>query len=812
MPEHSQILIAQVVLPNPPLKTFSYSIPSEFQTVIRPGHRVLVPLGKRKVVGYVARLEETAPVENLRPIAEIMETEPALTSDLLELTAWISGYYMTSWGEVIRAALPPGFSRNTRLKILKGPVQADSLSQTFTPFQQRILEFVDQNNPVMFNRLQAQIQSTTLRLEVSRLNQLGLLEIEHILDEEGTTPALESWIRLKREPGDSDMTDLKRRAPRQWQVLRRLMDEADDVQRSALDVPFSVLSRLEQLGWIRIFDEEKIRDPYEGISDGSAPNFVLTTEQEAALQIIFEQKTNPFQTFLLHGITGSGKTQVYIEAIRRIWDSGRSALVLIPEISLTPQAVQRYRAVFGESVAVLHSRLSPGERFDAWRQIRSGKKRIALGPRSTVFAPLKNLGLIIVDEEHEASYKQMDPAPRYHARDVAVFRGKLVDCPVILGSATPSIETYYNAQSGKYRLTELRNRIDHIPLPEMVLVSLAEEWKPVLLSELLLEKITDAVRKGEQVILLQNRRGYSVLLQCGQCGAVETCPHCDISLTFHQKGHRLKCHYCGFEKPAPDSCPACSGQNIRYQGAGTQRVQEELENHFPEVTLFRMDLDTMRRKHAHTEIIQNFENRHGDILLGTQMVAKGHDFPGVSLVGIISADTGLHFPDFRAGERSFQLLTQAAGRAGRKRIQGTVIVQTRYPDHPVLKFAETQDYSAFYTWELSQREELTYPPFGRIALIRFSGRSENETQKAAVHFRGLMTKRYGYQILGPAAAPLAKARNHYRFHIILKGARDKDPVAQHLRQVIQSALTQYTSSSKFPTVRVAVDIDPIDMM
>ncbi len=470
---------------------------------------------------------------------------------------------------------------------------------------------------------------------------------------------------------------------------------------------------------------------------------------------------------------------------------------------------------------MLHSRMSHGERFDSWRRLKDGKAKIALGPRSAIFAPLNNLGLIIVDEEQDTSYKQMDPAPRYHARDVAIMRGKMENAPVILGSATPSLESYANALEGKYTLCTLTHRIDHVPLPEVTLISKQmadsdhsgsklEIYR--ILSPDLLQKIEFRLDKRQQVILLQNRRGFATFLRCFACGHVEHCPNCDITLTYHQHQHVLRCHYCGFEKAAPDTCPSCDGSTLSFRGIGTQKVEDSLKKRFPEAKILRMDLDTTQKKGAHDKIIHLFEKGEGDILLGTQMVAKGHDFQKVQLVGIISADTEIHFPDFRAGERTFQLLTQAGGRAGRRNEQGEVLVQTLIPEHPILQLSKQHNYQGFYEWESEQRKALFYPPWGRIILIRFKSESETTARNAAQYFADLIKPSSQYLCLGPAASPLSRIKNLFRFQMVIRSSKIKDPAGRYIRTAVREAIYQYQQTGKYPSVKLAVDVDPQDMM
>jgi len=804
-----------VIFPHPPLQRFTYEVPDRFHQELRLGHRVLVPLGNRKVTGFVVDFVSRPEIENLREIEDIVDAYPLLTPELLKLTRWVAEYYISTWGEVIRAALPPGIHQKSNLiirSIENAPLPQEPLSES----SKTILSIIQNKGKISLRGLEKQMGTRRIRFELAKLEKMDLVQVEHVLEAPRVHAQLEKWVSLCEGLDPEDIHEISKRAPKQAEVLAILTKHGGAVRRSNLGVDFPVLRRLEENGWIEIWEEEVSREPYQEYAVEPPKPVTLTEEQTKALSHIDGAlKKEKFRVFLLHGVTASGKTQVYIESIRQILDRGKTALVLIPEISLTPQAVQRYRGTFGDEVAVLHSRMSPGERYDSWRKIREGKCCIALGPRSAVFAPLENLGLIVVDEEQESSYKQMDPAPRYHARDVAVLRGKLNDCAVILGSATPSLESYFNSLEEKYTLCELTHRVDRIPMSKVTLVNQGETKtndESRILSPLLREKIEERLKKGEQIILLQNRRGYATFLRCGACGNIEECPHCDITLTYHQKDHRLRCHYCGFQKPAPEACPSCRGATLLYRGVGTQRVEAEIQKLFPKAQLLRMDQDTTRRKGAHDRIVLEFEKGKGDVLLGTQMVAKGHDFPHVTLVGIISADTGLYFPDFRSAERTFQLLTQAAGRAGRRHIRGEVIIQTLSPANPALQFAAEQDYLGFYRWEIEQRKELGYPPWGKIVAIRFKGARRERVAKAAHLFAEQVPPDNLSELLGPASSPLSRIKRMYRYQIIFRQKRDLDPSGKKLRGEIRSALTRFHEKTHFPDVRVGVDVDPADMM
>ena len=814
MSEPSKKQLANVVLPQLPLKQLTYKIPPVLQPVIEIGHRVLVSVGKRKEAGFVTSFPRSSAVDKLKFIEDLMDPEPLLPADLIQLMEWISEYYIAARGEVIRAMIPSVLNKETKLTIQKVPDQQTDLSRLSEKHRQILIAFQDRTT-LSFEVLCKRLNIKGLRYEITRLEKLGLVRTHYILDDK-TRKKTVKWIYLVKTPSAEDLSLLEKRAPKRLQALKQLIRAEGEIQRSELDVAYTVIRDLEDSGWIRTKEHETFRDAYEHIQLKKPKSVKLTEHQQAALdQMTGALKDSSFSPFLLHGVTASGKTQVYLEIVRQTLNLQKTALILIPEISLTPQAVQRYRSLFGKSVAVLHSRMSHGERFDSWRKLRQGHCQIALGPRSAIFAPLENLGVLIVDEEHDHSYKQNDPSPRYHARDLAVMRAKINQCVVILGSATPSLETYTNAERNKYRRCELPERIDRTPMPRVHLVDrnmIPDPYKKQILSPLLYQRIRDCHEQGEQTILLQNRRGYATYLRCRSCGYIESCPNCDITLTYHQTDYRLRCHLCGFQKPAPSSCTQCQGPNLRYRGAGTQKVQEEIQTNLPDIRLLRMDLDTTRSKHAHSHILSAFENREADILLGTQMVSKGHDFPSVSLVGIVSADTGLLFPDFRAEEQTFQMLTQAAGRAGRRDNQGEVVIQTFYPEHPLFEFVLNQDYRAFYDYAISQRKILNYPPYGRLIVIRFKSSDPIQIRQAARAFIKSLPKQNQYEVLGPVASPISKKKGQFRFQAVLRSSKKVDPTGQILRKAIQTAMKSYTDAYRFPKVKMSVDVDPMDML
>ncbi|MDE3059149.1 MAG: primosomal protein N', partial [Bacteroidota bacterium] len=668
------------------------------------------------------------------------------------------------------------------------------------------------------------------------LESSGIITIAEQFKRQNAKPKLVKFVVKKEAPGD-----IAAKGKQQQKLLLRLHELGNEPYpvRQLLKeahVSLATLNSLVKKSFVEIILREEPRRE-EFSDDGSVTpveQFQLSRDQQHALsEISHAISEGTHKTFLLHGITGSGKTQVYIEAISEILARGKTAIVLVPEISLTPQIVRRFRLHFGSDVIVMHSRMAVGERYDAWRLAREGKYKIAVGPRSAIFAPLNNLGLIVVDEEHEASYKQFDATPRYNARDVAIVRGTQNNAVVLLGSATPSVESYCNAQSGKYALLELPERIDNAELPSIAIVSMAEEHQRVYeemklrakeigkkafengfhsLSKSLEEKIRERLNKKEGIILLQNRRGFAPFLECLECGYVARCEQCDVTMTYHLTKKHLRCHYCGTVKPVPDACPNCHGFLLKLQGFGTQRVEQELTALFPEAKILRMDLDTTTRKGSHDRLLQKFSRSEADILLGTQMVAKGLDFPRVTLVGVISADTQMSLPDFRSAERTFQLLTQVSGRAGRSALRGEVIIQSFQTSHYSLKHTAAHNFSGFYEEELQYRRQALYPPFARIVLVEVKGENEKRTEGTIQRFAALLKRKKTHSILlGPTAAVISRIKNQYRWHLIVKARRDFDPNGSHMRAAIIAANREL--EKEIPRgVKIIIDVDPQGIM
>lgn len=695
-------------------------------------------------------------LDRIKPILDVLDDLPSFTEELLDLVRWIADYYVCSHGDVIRAMLPPGASGGG------GDVGAKIEKHVRFAGPYRHTQAVDE-----------------LRRMLPGAKQIAVVEC----------------LAGLRSEGDPE--------PRQADLLERAGASHSTIQ--------SLLRR----GLIDVVEKEVLRTPFEGRADELPVEIALHPAQIDALDKITKTvEEGSFRTFLLHGVTGSGKTQVYIEALKHVLAKSKTGIVLVPEIALTPQTVRRFRSHFGDRIAVFHSRMSQGERFDAWRALRTGRYDVVIGPRSALLVPLTNIGLVIVDEEHESSYKQQDPAPRYHARDVAVMRAKMNDAVCVLGSATPSLESFLNVRSGKYELLSMPGRVplpdgETAMLPDVRIVDLRVEQNQGRLrgafSTTLIDAIEERIRKKEQIILLQNRRGYAPMVQCRDCGWGPECPDCSVTMTLHKSRRHLRCHYCGRTARIPGSCPGCDRDSIDTFGTGTQRVEEELEEHLPGARIIRMDLDTTTGKTAHDQLLRRFGDGKADILLGTQMVAKGLDFGRVTLVGVINADLGMMLPDFRSEERTFQLLAQVSGRAGRASLPGEVIIQTRNPDRPIVRYARDHDYATFADAILDERRNLEYPPFGRLAAVEFKGPNEGRLADLAREWTAELRRHAGdLEVLGPEPAFISRVKKQYRYHTILKARRRN--ALQDVLRVTEDAFGDPPSKC-----RVNIDVDPVGL-
>ncbi|MGA9408496.1 MAG: primosomal protein N' [Bacteroidota bacterium] len=835
-----QILV-DVALPLPLFQSFTYTVPPDIAQRIGTGSRVLVPFGKKTISGVVVGFPSTTSVNTLKPIYDALDAAPAISQELMKLGTWIAEYYAAPLGEVLKAFLPQGISIENKKSIsLKQPVNPHKLArfEISAPQRTKVINALSKERSLSISQLHKKTKIKGIYSILSDLADAGIIEVSDRVSAARTKPKLEKFLVKKTIPDNFAPTGRS-----QQKLLAHIVQLTDEPYplRSLLKETGSSLSSLKgfiKKNIVEVIQQEVERSIVFSPGAGASPILPvqLTSHQRHALQEIGASiKSGASKTFLLHGITGSGKTQVYIEAIREVLTKGKTAVVLVPEISLTPQIVRRFRLHFGDSVAVMHSRMSDGERYDAWRFCRSGKYKIVIGPRSAIFAPLANLGLIVVDEEHEASYKQFDTAPRYNARDVAIIRANFANAVTVLGSATPSIESFHNAQTEKYTLLELPDRIDAAVLPSISLVDMGDEHKRryVAMKEqavkigkkafekgfhsisfLLEDKIRDRICKGEGIILLQNRRGFAPFIECLECGYVARCEQCDVTMTYHLVKKHLRCHYCGSVKPLPNVCAQCKGIQLKLQGFGTQRVEQDLAELFPGAKVLRMDLDTTTRKGSHDKILQQFGKGEADILLGTQMVAKGLDFPRVTLVGVISADTQILLPDFRSAERTFQLLTQVAGRAGRSSLKGEVVIQSYQAGHYSLKYVIDHNYRGFYEEELQYRQSAMYPPFARLVLVECKGPDEKRVCDAAEKF-AIRLKSISPQsiILGPAAAVISKIKNNYRWQVIVKAVKANDPNAASVRNAVTRAVQEISSSSNVQRgVQFIIDVDPQGIM
>jgi primosomal protein N' (replication factor Y) len=817
---------AQIVLPLSAEKQFTYSVPPSLRNQVKVGSRVLVPLGRRTLTGIVVDLVGKSPVPQVKEILDLLDVEPIFDGIMLQLTRWIADYYLCSWGEALKAALPAGLWRKGKRLIRLSEPYADALAQKLrrsSPLKAEIVRTLMGRGEVSDTSLARRVGREGLFAALAQLQDAGYLEMREEAPRPGVGVRKERAVRLTSPPEEARLTvdGLRKSAPRQAAGLEALLELGGTASTAKLSQKVGISSegihRLADKGLVELFERDRLREAYADLTPESPPQHRLTLDQRRALGKVEEAiESGQFAVFLLHGVTGSGKTEVYIQAIHQTLKKGRQAIVLVPEISLTPQTVARFRAHFGSQVAVFHSGLSLGERYDAWRRMRAGHYKMVVGARSAIFAPLQDVGLIVVDEEHVDSYKQSEAQPRYHARDVAVMRGKLSGAVVLLGSATPSLESYHNAQRGKFHFCPLPQRIEDLPMPEVHIVDMRQERKEGnwgIFSGILREQVAQRLHKGEQIILFLNRRGFSTCIKCQECGFVMACPHCDVTLTYHAQDLTVKCHYCGFRQPAPHVCPSCRGQHIKFRGTGTQRVEREVLRLFPQASVLRMDQDTTARKGAHRRILEGFRQGQADILLGTQMIAKGLDFPRVTLVGVISADQGLNLPDFRSAEKTFQLITQVAGRAGRGDLGGEVLVQTYSPEETSIRLSQNHDYMAFVSQELAGRRELAYPPFGKLLLLLLQSTEEIRAVRAAQKLGAMLREEAhrcpdkGVQVLGPAPAPLTKIRGQHRWQILLKG-----PKSASLRRTFHQIRRQAARWPPWPGVRVRVVVDPVEML
>lgn len=781
--------IADVIVDVPVLQTnipYEFKVPNNLQEDIAIGMRVIVPFGQgnRRVQGFITHLKTDQDFDGeLKEIIDVMDLEPVLNRELIDLGEWMAqstySFRISCYQTMLPAALRARYEKVVKL------VDEASDDELFDIFKgKNYMNWED-------------VEKRELTSKMLKLKKENKVEVNYLVDDKVTKKTKKVIQRLLPISELKEIFEqIDGRAHRQKQLVELLIHLPEDktidlsILRNDFNIATPVVNRGVEEGWCSIEEVEVYRDPYEKSDFKQTESLKLNNEQQAAFdEINVNIQNNEHGVFLLQGVTGSGKTEVYLQIIAEVVEKGQGAIVLVPEIALTPQMVHRFKGRFGEMVAVLHSGLSDGEKYDEWRKIEKGEAKVVVGARSSIFAPLDNIGIIVIDEEHETTYKQSE-APRYHARDVAIWRAKEYNCPVVLGSATPSLESRARASKDVYKLLELKERVNNRPLPKVKVIDMRDEMKEgnaSLFSKPLQDALNDRLARNEQSVLMLNRRGYSSFVMCRDCGFVLKCPNCDISQTLHMDTHSMKCHYCGHEEGVPKICASCHSHKIRYFGTGTQKIEEELNKLLPQAKIIRMDVDTTRRKGAHERLLQKFGNQEADILLGTQMIAKGLDFPNVTFVGVLNADTALGLPDFRSAEKTFQLLTQVSGRAGRGEIKGDVVIQTYNPEHYAIQLAQTHDYDSFYLREMKYRHLSDYSPYYFLTSIQVSHENEvtaaKRIQQVADFIRPSLSKQA--ILLGPTPRFVARTHNKYHFQLIIK-YKDEGELNEALHKLLNN--------------------------
>jgi len=812
---------AQVAIPVHLHRLFTYRLPSSMQGA-QPGSRVIVQLGTKAQTGYIVALlprlrAGTSLIESeIKDVQELLDIEPPLTSELLELTHWVSDYYAAPWGEVLRAALPAGINATVEQRFSIAKLGLEKL--------QTVQKNNNDSASIQALRLLAdegdiELNAFRLRMGISKaakwpkeLETAGLIERSY-----RTIPPARAkrskMVRVQEFSTDQSfrLTEKQQRAVDTVKTNGNEMAVIDLLKTAR--VGQSVITTLIKKAIFEEFEQEVRRDPLAHAQPSGIPPIKLNQPQTAALESVTSaMRDGQFTPMLLHGVTGSGKTEIYLRAMRVALEMNRGALMLVPEIALTPILSRRLRAHFGDDIAILHSSLSRGERFDEWSRLRRGEARVALGTRSAIFAPVQNPGLIIVDEEHDTSYRQ-EESPSYNARDAAIVQAQKASAVIVLGSATPSLESFHNAETSKYRYLPLPERVANRPMARAEIVDMraafAKHQRPVIFSDKLLEAIEDTHLRNEQTIILLNRRGYSSFILCRSCGESIMCPNCEVTLTYHRSDRTLVCHYCNHRERSPSQCPVCASKYIYYVGEGTEQIEEVLRKRFPGLRIGRIDRDTKSRRHTFEQTLLDFSSGNLDLLVGTQMLAKGHDFPNVTLVGVVSVDAGLALPDFRAAERTFQLITQVAGRAGRGHKPGRVLIQSYHPEHYALRQAASQDFAMFYREEIKHRRNHAYPPFVALAILLIRYKEAAKAQAIAADLRRTLMEANQAnlcRVLGPAPAPLSRLRGEFRMQILIKSRSRKQ-----LRKLIDDAMTRMETRGG-DLRAISIEIDPVSMM
>jgi len=803
-----------VAVPLPVHRPYTYGVPEHLVDQASPGKRVLVYFGKRRVTGFILERRKKPEDKHIKPVLDILDPKPLFPPSMIPFFRWIAEYYIHPIGEVIRTALPGGLTAADRTEISLTERGRHALEQgSVSAGEASFLEQIQSGSRPYHLLLRAPNPKRVIAL-INTLESRGWIDRQQRLSGGRTRHRTERFVSLPKDFSPASRFSSQRRRIADTLQSRGEISVAE--LKKEIPTAAALIRSMEKQGQVEVTRKPVFRDPFgEAISPDTAPR--LNSEQRGAVRTILDRLGHGYETFLLTGVTGSGKTEVYLRAAAEAIHRDVSVLVLVPEIVLISQMERRFRARFGDCIAVIHSGLTAGEKYDQWIRIVQGHVRIVIGVRSAVFAPMDRIGLIVVDEEHDSSYKQ-EGGLRYNARDLAVVRARQQKAVALLGSATPSIQSYDNVRRKKYSEITLHNRIEMRPLPAIDVINLrkARDMRGIrrFMTPELIDAISGALAKKEQTLLFLNRRGFASFPVCGSCGEAIRCRNCDISLTWHRRFNMLRCHFCGFSQPFRETCPSCSASRIRLLGMGTEKVETAVRDLFPSARVARMDRDTTLRKGAIVKLLKGLRDGDIDVLVGTQMVAKGHDFPKITLVGIICADLSMNFPDFRSGERTFQLLAQVAGRAGRGDVPGRVILQTYNPDHFCITSAKLQDFRKFYTEEISFRKALEYPPFTRMIQLRISGKNADQTEIQARalgdRIRYLLQRepfrKRSIHVLGPIESPLPKLANRYRWQILLKGMRQRELHALVLTVLFNNTFRQDRN------VKVIADVDPVFLM
>ena len=814
-----------VIVPLPLGGTFTYSVPDEWADAVRIGMRVVVPFGKKKMYTAIVSIIHTHKPELLYEVKDViclLDNQPVLRYPQLKFWEWVGAYYQAYPGDVYQAAVPAGLKLESETRVCINPdFEAEHI---LSEKEQRILDALSDGKPVNVAELNKVTEIRDVLPTLKILLEKGAVEVSEELTEKFRAKT-DTFVRLsddaRREENLRRTFDELGRAKKQLDVLMMYIDLSKcliparqrEVTRKELleksGASPAVLAALVERGVLETYLKEIGRLDISDLPTNAV--YALNEFQQTALSSIEKQfKEKP--VVLLHGVTSSGKTEIYIHLIQKVLAEGKQVLYLVPEIALTTQLTSRLKRVFGKRLGVYHSKFSDAERVEIWNNVLNDKSyEVIIGVRSSIFLPFRQLGLVIVDEEHESSYKQYDPAPRYNARNAAIVLASMHGAKTLLGTATPSIESYFNAETGKYGLVELHQRHEEMQLPEIVVVDTKEAYHKKRMeghfSDVLLEKIAKALGNNEQIILFQNRRGYAPYIECKGCAYVPKCKNCDVSLTVHKVFNTLTCHYCGYTEPIPTICPVCKTPNLNTKGFGTEKIEDEIRQIFPDARVSRMDLDTTRSKKSYEKLITDFENHKVDILIGTQMVTKGLDFEHVSLVGILNADNMLNFPDFRAHERAYQLMAQVSGRAGRKNKRGLVVLQTSQPEHTVIGQVIRNDYAAMYKLQTEERKQFKYPPYFRMIQVTLRHKDVHVLQQAAFTLAGQLRAIFGSRVLGPIDPVVSRIQNLFIKQIILKIENEASPAKA--KEMLQHASDELLTQSRFKAVRIGLDVDPV---